>query len=116
MSSELVLAHFTHGQPCHYCCANYNAIDLKALLTTDICDDDATGIFVRIINDAVGDHLDDTHCYTGFVVKDCHFVWKDNKRGRNLLQMGTATLLAQMAFARARGWVDDLHIKYELEE
>ncbi|KAI0858438.1 hypothetical protein F4860DRAFT_516823 [Xylaria cubensis] len=110
-----ILARFIH----RYCwegCDSYNAIDLNDLPVTN--DADAKQILLDTIYAAVQKHIEAVHppYSSPCRVIECHFVWKDNGPGHNLLRMEAATLFAQIALARARGWVDCLHIKYEFIE
>ncbi|KAI0546513.1 hypothetical protein F4679DRAFT_411565 [Xylaria curta] len=103
-----IFAHFVHDEQC-ICCDTYDAIDIGALSKAA---DNEANIFRDMIQAAVKEHVEALHWFDPAYVSACYFVWKDTGRGRDIMSMKKATLRAQIALARARGWIDSIHVEF----
>ncbi|KAI0544959.1 hypothetical protein F4679DRAFT_562903 [Xylaria curta] len=112
-----LLARFVHNEQCGLCYDSYNAINIEVLSKAmDREAADVRQIFNEIIQAAIMKHVKASHGPIYVAITGCYFVWKDCGRGCELLPMDEATFRAQMALARARGWIDCIHIEFIIGE
>ncbi|KAI0543920.1 hypothetical protein F4679DRAFT_589993 [Xylaria curta] len=108
---SIILAHFVHWE-CHLRgCNACDAIDFGYYYIHG--GSNGKTALRNILSAAVQKHHDKNHpANVPTIVTACHFVWKDNGHGSDLLDMDENMLRAQFELAWTRGRVDHIQIEF----